>query len=99
MGIAPANFYKWESKYGGLEFSDVQKLKTLEEEHSLLQRMYADLAIDNQAFRDLFSKKAGPCHKAANSRGIGVRLRRTGEQALQIGIHTLISVLLSKFQR
>jgi putative transposase len=57
MGIAPATFYKWKSKYGGLEVSDVQKLKTLEEEHSRLKRMYADLAMDNQALRDLFSKK------------------------------------------
>ncbi len=57
MGIAPATFYKWKSKYGGLEVSDVKKLKTLEEEHSRLKRMYADLAMDNQAFRDLFSKK------------------------------------------
>jgi putative transposase len=40
-----------------LEVSDVQKLKTLEEEHSRLKRMYADLAMDNQALRDLFSKK------------------------------------------
>ncbi len=57
MGIAPATFYKWKSKYGGLEVSDVQKLKTLEEVHSRLKRMYAVLAMDNQAFRDLFSKK------------------------------------------
>jgi putative transposase len=57
MGIAPVTFYKWKSKYGGLEISDVQKLKTLEEEHSRLKRMYADLAMDNQALRDLFSKK------------------------------------------
>ena len=46
MGIAPATFYKWKSKYGGLEVSDVQKLRTLEEEHSRLKRMYADLAMD-----------------------------------------------------
>jgi len=36
MGIAPATFYKWKAKYGGLDVSDVQKLKTLEEEHSRL---------------------------------------------------------------
>jgi len=56
MGIAPATFYKWKSKYGGLEVSDVQKLKTLEEVHSQLKRMYAGLAMYNQAFGDLFSK-------------------------------------------
>ena len=68
MGIAPAIFYKWKAKYGGLDVSDVQKLKTLEEEHSRLKRMYADLAMDNQLLRDLFSKKAGLCHQAANNR-------------------------------
>jgi len=45
------------AKYGGLDVSDVQELKTLEEEHSQLKRMYADLAMDNQLLRDLFSKK------------------------------------------
>ena len=57
MGIASATLSKWKAKYGGLDVSDVQKLKTLEEEHSRLKRMYADLAMDNQLLRDLFSKK------------------------------------------
>ncbi len=57
MGIAPATFYKWKAKLGGLDVSDVQKLKTLEEEHFRLKRMSADLAMDNQLLRDLFSKK------------------------------------------
>jgi putative transposase len=39
MGIAPPTFYKWKAKYGGLDVSDVQKLKTLEEENSPLKRM------------------------------------------------------------
>jgi putative transposase len=88
MGIAPATFYNWKAKYGGLDVSDVQKLKTVEEEHSRLKRMYADLAMDNQLLRYLFSKKAGPCHQAANSRRIGTRSRRTGEQGLHTGFQT-----------
>jgi hypothetical protein len=44
------------AKYRGLDVSDVQKLKN-NEEHSRLKRMYADLAMDNQLLRDLFSKK------------------------------------------
>ncbi len=100
MGISPATFYKWKSKYGRLEVSDVQKLKTLEVEHLRLKRMYVDLAMDNQALWDLFSKKGWAlCHQAANSRGIGTRLWRTGEQGLQTGIHISISLLLSKYQR
>jgi putative transposase len=57
MAIALATFYKWKATYGGLDVSDVQKLKTLEEEHSCLKRMCADLAMDNQLLRGLFSKK------------------------------------------
>ena len=98
MGIAPATLSKWKAQYGGLDVSDVQKLKTLEEEHSRLKRMYADLAMDNQLLRDLFSKKAGPCHQTANSRRIGTRSRRTGEQGLQTSFHSKISVLLPKCQ-
>jgi len=56
MGIAPATFTNGRPNTGGVDVSDVQKLKTLEEEHSRLKRMYTDLAMDNQLLRDLFSK-------------------------------------------
>ena len=56
-GISEATFYNWKSKYGGMEASDVKRLKDLEEEHSRLKKMYADLAMDNQILRDLFTKK------------------------------------------
>ena len=57
IGHRTRHLLQWMAKYGGLDVSDVQKLKTLEEEHSRLKRMYADLAMDNQLLRDLFSKK------------------------------------------
>jgi putative transposase len=57
LGISEATFYNWKSKYGGMEASDVKRLKDLEEEHSRLKKMYADLAMDNQILRDLFTKK------------------------------------------
>jgi len=89
MGIAPATFYKWKAKYGGLNVSDGQKLKTQEDEHSRLKRMNADLEMDNQLLSDLFSKKGWAlCHQTANSRRIGALSRRTGEQARQTGLHT-----------
>jgi len=46
-------------------------MKSLEEENARLKKMYADLAIDNQILKDLFTKKAGPCHKKAISRRAG----------------------------
>ncbi len=57
LGISEATFYNWKSKYGGMEASDVKRLKDLEEENARLKKMYADLAMDNQILKDLFSKK------------------------------------------
>jgi putative transposase len=56
-GISEATFYNWKSKYGGMEASDVKRMKDLEEENSRLKRMYANLAMDNEIMRDLFTKK------------------------------------------
>jgi putative transposase len=56
-GISEATFYNWKSKYGGMEASDVKRLKDLEEENSRLKKMYADLAMDNNILKDLFTKK------------------------------------------
>jgi putative transposase len=46
-----------QNKYGGMETSDVKRLKELEEENSRLKKMYADLALDNRILKDLFTKK------------------------------------------
>jgi putative transposase len=57
LEISSNTFYKWQSKYGGMEASDVKRMKELEEENSRLKRMYANLAMDNEIMRDLFTKK------------------------------------------
>lgn len=56
-GISEPTFYNWKSKYGGMEASDVRRLKDLEEENAQLKKMYADLALDNRILKDLFTKK------------------------------------------
>src|SRR5206468_10142834 len=56
-GISDATFYNWKSKYGGMEASDVKRMKDLEEENARLKKMYANLAMDNDILRDLFTKK------------------------------------------
>ena len=56
-GISDATYYKWKSKYGGLEVSDVRRVRELETENSQLKRMYAELSLENQALKDLISKK------------------------------------------
>lgn len=56
-GISDATYYKWKSKYGGMEASDLKKNRELEAENAKLKRMYADLALENAAMKDLIEKK------------------------------------------
>lgn len=56
-GISDATYYKWKSKYGGLEVSDVRRLRELEAENAKLKRMYAELSLENDSLKDLISKK------------------------------------------
>jgi len=56
-GVSQAAFYKWRSRYGGMEASDLKKLKVLEEENSKLKRMYANLALDLEAAKYIIEKK------------------------------------------
>ncbi len=56
-GISNATYYKWKSKYGGLDASDLKRLRELEAENNRLKRMSADLSLENEALKDLISKK------------------------------------------
>lgn len=61
-GISEATFYNrraapWKGRYGGMEASDVKRLKELEEENSRLKKMFADLRLDNQILKEIFAKK------------------------------------------
>ena len=56
-GISSATYYKWKAMYGGLEASDVKRLKELEHEKSRLKWMYADLSLENSALKDVIAKK------------------------------------------
>jgi len=56
-GIHQNTIYNWRSKYGGLELSELQKLKQLSEENRRLKRLVADLSLDNQILKDVNSKK------------------------------------------
>ena len=56
-GISDATFYNWKAKYGGMDASQLKKLKEMESELSQLKRMYADLALENRAMKDLIEKK------------------------------------------
>jgi len=56
-GVSPATYYKWKSKYGGMEASDVKKMKELQEENDKLKKMFADISLEHAALKDLFEKK------------------------------------------
>lgn len=56
-GISNATYYVWKSKYGGMEASDVKRMRELEEENTKLKKMFAELSLENHAMKELFSKK------------------------------------------
>ena len=56
-GISDATYYNWKSKYVGMSASDLKRMKEMERELSQLKRMYADMALENKALKDLIEKK------------------------------------------
>lgn len=57
FGISDATYYKWKSKYGGMEAADIKRLREVEAENSKLKRMFADLALENRPLKDPIEKK------------------------------------------
>jgi putative transposase len=55
-GISQQTFYRWKSKYGGLEVSDAQKLKALDDENRRLKKLLAESMLDLAALKDLLGK-------------------------------------------
>lgn len=84
-GISDATYYNWKAKYGGLEASDLKRLKETESELSKLKRMKADLALENRALKDLLEKKLSrrlrngrrsrPCGRLTAFQWFGVVMR------------------------
>ena len=56
-GISRATYFNWRSKYAGTSVSELKRLKKLETENATLKRMYAELALENAAIKDLLSRK------------------------------------------
>lgn len=55
-GVGESTYYKWKSRYGGLEVNEARRLKNLEEENARLKRLVADLTLDKMALKDALSK-------------------------------------------
>ena len=56
-GMSSAAFYKWRSKYGGMDASMMARLKELEQENNRLKRMYADVQLKYEAVQEALAKK------------------------------------------
>ena len=57
QGISEGTYYNWKAKYGGMEASDLQRLRELEAENRRLKQIYADLSLENRALKDIIAKK------------------------------------------
>lgn len=55
--ISDAIYYNWKSKYGGMEASDIKRLKELEDENRRLKSMFADLSLEHKILKDIIEKK------------------------------------------
>lgn len=56
-GISDATFYNWKNKYSGMTINELKRLKELEYENSRLKRMFANLSLENEALKDIVTKK------------------------------------------
>lgn len=56
-GISDATYYNWKAKYGGMEASDIKRLKELEDENRRLKQMYAELSLEHKVLKDIIEKK------------------------------------------
>lgn len=56
-GISEATFYNWKQKYGGMEVSELKRLKDLEEENRRLKKMYAELSLEHEVVKEALKKK------------------------------------------
>jgi putative transposase len=55
-GISDATFYKWRSKYGGMDVSDARRLRTLEEENRKLKKLLAESMLDAATLKEMLGK-------------------------------------------
>lgn len=67
-GISEASYYNWKAKYGGMEASDIKKMKDLEDENRRLKQMFADLSLECRALKDVIEKSFKTRDKAGARR-------------------------------
>lgn len=55
--VSEATYYKWKTKYGGMEAADIKRLRELEEENRRLKHMYAELSLEHRILKEVLEKK------------------------------------------
>lgn len=55
--VGQSTYYKWKSKYGGMQASDLTRMRELEAENAKLKKMFADVSLQNMALKDIVEKK------------------------------------------
>ncbi len=56
-GLSEASYYAWRNKYGGMEVSDVRRLKSLDTENARLKRLLAEAMLENEVMKEVLRKK------------------------------------------
>lgn len=56
-GMSTASFYKWRSKYGGMDASMISQMKALEDENRRLKKMYAEMSMQAELLKEALGKK------------------------------------------
>lgn len=82
-GISSPTYYAWKSKYEGATVSDLTRIRELEAENARLKRMYADLALENGAIKDVPTKNSDAVREAAGGRVHGDRVPPVNRESLQ----------------
>jgi putative transposase len=77
LGISEGTYYRWKAQYGGLEVSQLRRLRQLEAENQKLKQVVADLTLDNRALKDIASKSRYVAHDISSDENAArSRLRR-----------------------
>ena len=57
LGIGEQTYYRWRTKYGGLQTGEAKRLKELEQENARLKKLVADLSVDNAILKEVVEGK------------------------------------------
>ena len=69
IGVSEATIYTWKSKYGGMDVSEAQRLKMLEDENRRLKQLVADLSLDKEALKGIVRKNGWSCANSQTCAG------------------------------